>query len=207
MMSKHGFTLEKLIAYAAGELDADATAAVEAHLRDSAEDARRVERLRRIIATMRSDDSVAPSAEALARAKALFEVAPAPTWRAWIGQLEQIVARLVYDSRTQPALAGYRGGGDAVQLSFESETATIDLELVPPTKPPATKWTVLGQLATEWTMADVLVLLVSRSDDDVFVGVRPDEHGVFMIRSEPGTYDLLIRFTDKLIRLPDIDLR
>ncbi len=69
-------TYNQIIAYAAGESQAD-TSHVESCLQDSPELAETVSRFRGARAAMQADDSVAPPAELIAQAKALF-VAPKP---------------------------------------------------------------------------------------------------------------------------------
>ena len=205
-MPKKKATTEMLIAYAAGELDADVAAQVEAIVAESPADAARLARIRRTLATMRSDDNVAPPREAVARAKALFRRQPAAAHANWWQQIERVVASLIYDSRAQPALAGYRGVGDAVQLSYESEIADIDLELSPGGAEKDAVWTVMGQVATRDPAAIVAVVLVSRSQGGAQIEIKPDEHGLFTLRADSGEYDLFIRVADKVVALPNLRL-
>jgi anti-sigma factor RsiW len=205
-MPKKKVTTEMLIAYAAGELDADATARVQAVIADSPADAARLARIRATLATMRGDDSVAPSREALILAKAIFRHGQDARRTHWWQRLEQVVATLVHDSRAQPALAGYRGVGDAVQLSYESELADIDLELSPSGTQEHAAWTVMGQVSARPPAAIVSVVLVSRSQGGAQIEIEPDEHGLFTLRADAEEYDLFIRIADKVIALPDLNL-
>ena len=205
-MAIQKLTHETLIAYAAGELAPERVAEVEAVLRQSAGDVRRLERIRRMIDSMRIDDSVAPPAEALSRAKAIFQPSQRPFWCDWLDQLDTILANLRFDSRKTPALAGYRGTASAIQISFESEAADVDLELLPPAAAGTTQWTVMGQISTEKSLSEVQVALVSSADDTINLDIHPDEHGVFSAQTQPGEYDLLIRFSDVVLRLADITI-
>jgi len=206
-MPKNKATTEMLIAYAAGELDANAAAQVEAIIADSPADAARLAQIRETLATMLSDDSVAPRPEALARAKAIFRHEHAASLAGWWQQLERVVASLIYDSRAQPALTGYRGVGDAVQLSYESEIADIDLELSPVGAAKDAVWTVMGQVSTREPAATVAIVFVSRSQGGAKIEIKPDEHGLFTLRADAGEYDLFIRVADKVITVPQLNLK
>ena len=204
-MASQRIATDTLIAFAAGELDRQAAAAVEAQLSASPADAARLKRIRTLIDTMRTDDSVAPPAAALARAKALFRAESRPVWRDWLAALEEAVARLVSDSRAQPALAGFRSAGGAVQLTFESDTLEVDLELIPPSTD-ETRWTILGQLSSEEPIANTPVALVSERDAHTGSDAEADEHGVFKLQADPGEYELMIRLPQRLVRIPGITI-
>ncbi len=205
-MPRQKVTIEMLVAYAAGELDPDAVARMEAHLASSPQDAAKLKRIRATIETMRTDDSSAAPTDTLTRAQAIFKPEQTPAWRRWLQDLEQVVASLIFDSRAQPALVGYRGGSDVVQLSFETEVASIDLELTSAGAVRDMTWTVMGQISPHDTELQLVVVLVSQTDDTIWVEVETDEHGVFTLQSPPGMHKLLIRFADRLVVLPNISL-
>jgi hypothetical protein len=205
-MTDDKITIETLIAYVAGELDEQTAARVKAHIRSSASDAERVARLRTVIKTMRADDTLAPPNEPLDRAKAIFKPSRSSAWRSLRRQLEAVVASLVYDSRAQPALAGYRGAGDVVQLSYESEIADVDLELSPTGAQAGATWLVMGQISPHEMRARPVVALLSPSDESFCMEIAPDEHGVFTLQSASGEYELVIRFADRVVVFPDVNL-
>ncbi len=205
-MASKKVTSEMLIAYAIGELSPDAALVVETHVAESPSAAARLERIRSAIQSMRTDDSTAPSADAIARAKAVFRPLPDTRRESWWNRLERVVAVLVFDGRAQPARAGYRGGEGVVQLSYESDAADVDLELVPPASADESTWTLMGQIAPHAPTVHLTVALVSQSGAAASVEVGVDEQGMFTLRSDPGTFDLMIRVGDKVIVLPDVRL-
>lgn len=205
-MAHDKITFETLIAYATGELDQEAADRVEEHLRVSRTDAEKVSRLQSVIQTMRSDDTSTPPAELLERAKAIFQPANRSAWYELRRRLEEVVAELVFDSRKQPALAGFRGSSDVVQLSYESEVADVDLEITPTIAEGRTTWLLMGQISPHETPAHPIVALMSPSDETFCVEIMPDEHGVFTLHSAPGEYELLIRFADRVVVFPEVTL-
>jgi len=198
---------ETLMDYATDKLSKGDAARVEAHLSRTPEDAAKVARIRALLATLRSDDSVAPPGEAVVRARAIFKPDRLPERVGWLDRLERTVAALVFDSRQQPALAGLRGAADQIQLSYESEVGEIDIELqtVPGADP--ARWAVVGQISLNEPSSDVQIALVSQPDEMICVQVDPDEHGVFSLQADEGTYDLLIRASDRVIVLPHVELQ
>ncbi len=80
-MNSHPVSHEQLIAYAVGELDAEETGRIAAHIKGCVACAATVTRLNVIRATMRSDDSIAPPPGTLARAHAIFRSPAAPLHR------------------------------------------------------------------------------------------------------------------------------
>ncbi|MFO0838765.1 MAG: hypothetical protein U1D55_09570 [Phycisphaerae bacterium] len=189
---------DKLIAYAAGELPANETSQVEAAVQCSPELARQVEATRRLISLMRCDDSVSPPAATIARAKAVFQ--PKPTaMPEWFSTLGRVVASLIFDSRMQPALAGFRGDQDGFSLSFQADRAEIDLQVEPATgsEPPGT-WNVTGQVSD--LSAHAVELAWAWSDEGTLVrAVQSDSHGAFAFQTLPGTYDLLVKLEDRVL--------
>jgi anti-sigma factor RsiW len=201
-MSKERVNDALLLAYAAGELDREAAARVEAHLSADAADAERVRLYRGVIETMRSDDSLAPPASAMERARAIFQVAPARREN-WLDKLERVIATLIFDSRAEPALAGFRGADTAVQLSFESEIADVDLQLEQQDQPEG-EWLVMGQATARREQPVSSVALLPSDSVEPVAEVRPDPHGVFRLQAAAGKYRLAIRVGEQAVVLPDI---
>jgi anti-sigma factor RsiW len=205
-MAKDDITYEMLIAYAAGELPADAVARVEAHLARFPDDAVALERIQATIQAMRADDSVDPPAKTLARAKAIFQPMERPARPSWLDRLERVVADLVFDSRTQPALAGVRGAGEAIQLAYASAVAEIDLELLPGAGEDPHQWTLMGQISVPTPASNMEVALVSQTEGELYAQTQPDAHGVFKLQLGPGVYDVVIRIERRTVVLPAINL-
>lgn len=203
-MAQRRIDHDTLFAYAVGELSDDDAGRVEAHVASSRDAAEELARIRRIVATMRVDDSVEPPAETLAAACGIFGPATRSTWTEWLERLDEIVARLTYDSRLQPALSGYRGAGDGFQLTFESQGAEIDLEVQPNEDATSTPWVILGNVAPSDEPGETNVALLRRSDRALLEETIADGHGDFRLHADHGSYALAIRVADRLITLPEI---
>src|SRR5262245_34255792 len=103
-----GIAFEQILALAAGELDERSAAALQRQIQQSPETAEMLRRVQDTIQAMRTDDSTPPPAEVVARAKSIFARLHQPQRRGWLEGLREIIASVVYDSRLQPALAGFR---------------------------------------------------------------------------------------------------
>lgn len=207
MMATPKFDSDTLFRYAAGELDDSTRAFIRGHLERSPQLRERVAYWQRIINTMRTDDSEAPPAELLARAKALYQPPPTANWLTQIADLPRAIARVVFDSRTAGPVPGLRGASDTVELSFTTAHAEIDLELVPP-EAGATEWTLLGQVTTRGTATELRnaasVLLV-RNEVPV-ADAHCDETGMFRLQTRPGNYALYVNMHNQVIELPPITI-
>lgn len=202
-MRNHPIPYERLIAYAAGDLDGSAAAAVAAHLTVCAECAATVARFQAVGTTFRSDDSEAPPTATLARAKGLFarrRPTPDAEW------LQRVIARLTFDSRSALALSGARGVGGGYQLSFESRVADVDLELEPPEEPAAGRWQVLGQVVAHEDVPVRMVGLAPLEGTSPILQTDADASGFFTLYASPGRYDLLVSLPTALLVLPDIEI-
>ncbi len=204
-------TYEQLIAYAVGELTPERAAEVAEHVARDREAAATVARYREAQATMRADDVTDPPARAVARAKAIFSPPRTEKGPSWWEQLEHVLATLIFDSRLQPALAGYRGAGSGFHLSFESKPGMVDLEAEPIERSSAgiatrPSWRLTGQIDAETPVSNVGVALVRRGSDRPAAQAVADEEGIFTLEAPPGRYDLYLRHDDSSIVLRDIEL-
>src|SRR5262245_14586320 len=107
MMSRKP-THEQLVAFAAGEMTPADTEWGANFLSSDPEAAREGSMLQAIIGTMRADRSVPAPADSVAHAKSLFRPHAAGAGESWWQRATRAVAELVFDSRLQPALAGFR---------------------------------------------------------------------------------------------------
>ncbi len=204
-MSENQVTYEQLIAYAAGELAADEAAEVEAHLARDPSAAATVARYRMAQATLRGDDSVEPPAESVARARAIFDPGRAAAARPSIGEhVQRLVARLLYDSRAEPALAGLRGAGTGFQMSFELPGgAELDLQAEPADEADGA-WRLLGQVAPVLPRSKLRVSLCRAGSLLPIRTIEADERGAFALRVEPGTFDLHVSMPAGAVVIPDL---
>ncbi len=182
---------EELVAYASGELRAAEAARVEAHLALAPDTAREVTELRQVLATLRTDDSEAPAAEVVARAVAALSDKPRATMPGWLVHARRIIAELVFDSRAQFALNGYRGPGSSCQLAYESPCGRVDLRLSANAAGPK-PWRIRGQVVLGEDAQVGPVALVAAGTTDPVATVAADQHGRFRIDAATGLYDLLV---------------
>jgi len=136
-MRDRTFTDEDVLRYALGQLDDAGASDVEEHLAASPAARAYLARVRHVTAAMEADLGEMPSAEAVDRVRRAFSRRPAVATVGWLERAERFVARLVFDQRQQPMLAGFRGGGEAAQLAYECDQARVDLRLAPPRSPGA----------------------------------------------------------------------
>jgi hypothetical protein len=120
---------EQLLDYLDGRLDATLAQSAASHLTlgcaQCDEDREWYQQIRIVTAT---DDSLEPPAWVLKRALRVFN---APRFRTSIGaRVGRVVASLVFDSSSRPALAGARSAGaEGRQLLYRAEQYSIDLHL------------------------------------------------------------------------------
>ncbi len=197
---------DTLISYAAGELAGHEAAEVEAWLARDPAAARTVARYRLAQVSLRQDES--PSPEAAAQAKAIFDRAR-PARSGFSEQLAQLVARLIFDSRAEPALAGLRGRGSSFQLTYdlsseaaEEESPELDLQAEP--VPQAQSWRVVGQVAGCDQVEAMRVDLCRAGSPTPIQTVQGDRRGTFVLSVEPGTYDLHLHLPGRVAVVPDI---
>jgi anti-sigma factor RsiW len=202
----HPIPDEQLLAYAADELAPDAAASVADHLSGCRDCATTVHLYRLAAATVRASDELAPSAAALARAKAIFpQRSPLAEL---LAPLRRIAAELTFDSRSGSALAltGFRGDLSAYQLAFVGGGAEVDVQLEPPAAD-SSRWHLLGQVTTDLPTPSATVYLTTPETADRAVAeATADEHGVFGLTVLPGRYDLLVHVNDTIIVLPDLEI-
>jgi hypothetical protein len=214
-MTRSNPNFEQLLAFAAGELPSQEAAQVEAQLAMSSERAATVARLRATLAAMHAERGEAPSAAAVARALAIFK--PAADRKAnWLDRVQQVVAKLIYDSRVEPARAGFRGDNDGFELTVESEVGGIELQLEP--EAAGDTWRVMGQVTVSGTRQapthetqpaetpPIQVALVPPGTRVARVQTGADEHGMFSFCATPGTYDLLVRVGDTIVVVPNVEV-
>jgi hypothetical protein len=198
----------RLLAYAAGELDTAMAADVEAVLKASPELAATVARYRAVQAILRADDSVAPPAPVLARAKAIFPVRAEPAapdhLLGLFDTVRRVVAELTFDSGgAMPALAGFRGGGVSRQLVFEADGTVVDLQLEPPIDHEQ-RWQIIGQVETAALEDGLVVGLAPLDDEGSALAVTTDTHGGFHLSALAGSYNIFVRIEDSLVVLPNL---
>jgi anti-sigma factor RsiW len=207
-MTEPRIPYSQLIAFAAGELADDEARQVEAALAGNPDAAETVARYRMAHATLQSDDGVDPTPEAVARAKAIFKARREPAGEPGLAdRVGQLIARLIFDSRAEPALAGVRGAVTGFQLAYEMPESGAQLDLqadVDEGGADTRRWRLVGQVSSAETMPPPRVALCRAGSLTPICTVDADERGVFVVRTEPGTYDLHIHLPGGVTTVPDI---
>lgn len=126
-------TTAELADLAGGRIDTGARARLETHLASCAPCAAELAVLERLILVMRTDRTPDPVASVVARAVSFFVPArPAPLRArvtAWLQGLEEVAARLVFDSLREPSFAAARGSLLSRRLRFEAPGLELDLQV------------------------------------------------------------------------------
>jgi hypothetical protein len=151
----------------------------------------------RMLPSLQADRAPGAPDAVLSRAYALFNgIERAPT--TW----QRFVATLVFDSRTQPILAGARDlDGGAFRLLYKSDGAHIDLRCERNLR----DWTVIGQVLTVEKRELGWNVIARR--DTTELRTDTDALGEFRMRNlEPGDYKLVLRDNVREIVLPPIHL-
>ncbi len=182
---------EELVAYASGELRDAEAARVEAYLALAPDTASEVAALRHVLETLRADDSEAPAAELVARVVAARSDKPRATMPDWLVHARRIVAELIFDSRAQLALDGYRGAGSSCQLAYETQCGRVDLRVSENAAGPK-PWRIRGQVVLGEDAQVGPVALVAAGTTAPVATVSADQFGRFRIDAAPGRYDLLV---------------
>ena len=143
-------TDEQLILYAVGELAPLESVATERHLAASPQAAAYVAKVQAVLETMRTDESEAPSVVVIKRTIAAFSGGgESQESLGWLEPLRRRVAQLIFDSRAQPALAGFRGASASYQLAYDSDSRRVELRVSPPQRSARDAWRVRGQVTAE----------------------------------------------------------
>jgi anti-sigma factor RsiW len=214
-MSESRIEHEHLVDFVSGDLDAARREVVEQAIAADPRVAETVRHLRRTLTVIGEDDTRRPTAGALRRAVALFETSPPNAMVAWLERVQREVARVVFDSHAEPALAGFRGELETRQLSYESDVARIDLQVVPQEPDDRLDGAFRARLRGQVTpapehVAGMIIAAPSEHgvDDDVLTAGEPDAHGQFLITVDAGRYAVHFEFDDgaHAVTLPDLDI-
>lgn len=201
-------TTEQLAAFAAGDLTGTEAQSIR-HALESSPKLKAAElRLRQIITTMQTDDTQAASAFVIERAVMAFaeqarRPAEASPQMSLLEKVRQVIATLVFDSRAQPALAGFRGTSAGYQLSYETEGGDIDLQVTQ--SKDANLWKLTGQVALENKNLKGDVTAMFADTGRLAESANIDEHGRFRLTVPTGSYELHVSLVDRVIVLPELD--
>jgi anti-sigma factor RsiW len=194
-MKQENVTFEQIVAYASGELTGREASMVMAYLAVLPECDRTAQRLQEVIQRLRADDTVPGSAAAVRRALTLMQSLDEVPTTDWLAPI-RFFATLVFDSRAQLAMAGYRGNAASYQLAFESEPARVDLQILPQDGTVGDRWRVRGQVTVRDDAEVGAVTLMAEHTDTALATAVPDQAGRFKIDSDAGIFDLRIDLDD-----------
>ena len=213
MTSSNKIKYEKLIAFASGELKGDEASSIRDYVDANPAAAQTVAMYRQANLTVSTDESVAPPEQLVVKAKSIFTSQPKVSAISWLDQLQQIITDLVFDSRTEPALAGIRGVGTTFQASYEAEQVSVDIEAEPIEESigdssSQERWRVMGQIDMPESVSNIDVAMIPTETTSAIDAQQTttDEHGMFAIEVDAGTYDLLIRCGDSVVVLSKIKI-
>ncbi len=209
-MSHAKITHQQLIAYAAGELQGADAEQVQAHLERDADAARTVHRYRLARQTVLGDDAVDPPTEVLERARSIFDPTVHGRDRQSLAEcVGGLIAQLIFDSRAQPALAGLRGQATSFQMTWRLSPETemeLDLQAELTDAPGGQRWQLVGQVTSRDPIGPLTVSLCHAGSSSAVHSVDADERGSFVLRVEPGPYDLHLHLPGGHTVVPDIRL-
>jgi len=212
-----GISRERITSLVLGDLPAPEAAALRAQIAASPRWTAFAQTIESIVTTLRTDDSVAPPVELVRTLKtrlAMASASSAPSVLEWLASLPRSIASLVFDSRNQAVVAGFRGGGlaEAVHLAFSQDDLHIDLELTPLDGERTNRWDVLGQIDRNGATGPLDILALAgehAADSTAWNGAERlavDGTGMFSWPTRAGTYSLLVRSGDRIVVLPTIQI-
>jgi hypothetical protein len=212
-------TDEQLLAFAAGELAGEQARAVAAYVEREPWAAAMVAAYRAARHAVESDDSVAPPKHAVERAKAIFHSRVAKAARpgmlaSWMESVDRFMAKIIYDSRLQPAAVRFAdpSAQDRINLTFETEAGEVDVQAervtdVQTAHDANNQWRIMGQISeSKSTSTRRELALLERDSSEVVGHWFSDEHGAFALDASSGEYELLLRSGDRAIVLTPIVL-
>lgn len=203
-------TQQQLIEYAAGELTGAAAEQVRAHLQRKAAAARTVNLFRLAQQTVLDDDGADPPVDVVERARSIFAPGEPAGERLSVAEhLGRIVAGLIFDSRAQPAPAGLRGQATSFQMTWRLSPESgeeLDLHAEVTDTPGGEQWQLVGQVTGHDPIGPLTVRVCHAGGSAVVHSIDADERGSFVLRLDPGTYDLHLYLPDGLTVVPDLRL-
>lgn len=205
-MNSRETIVEKLVAFALGELGTADTAEFEAHLARTPSDRGLFERVRGVLETLKTDDTAEPDRALVDRVKSRFgEIVGQPT-PGLLERVKEIIATLVFDSRVAPAIAGFRGAPSGYQLAFSSDVADVDLQVVAPETRGEPIFTIRGQVSSPASGATSPAVLTRPGETAPVATGAVDARGLFCIKTPPGTFDLRFALPDALLTVPSLQI-
>ena len=192
-MTEPHITIEELVAWVSGELEAADGDRVAHAVAESPRLQADADRMRRLLLAIRDEEAFeSPTAEAIRRARALGRPALTPT-DDWVSRAVRVVISLIHDSRAEPALAGWRSGGDRHQLAFTHGPMRLDVQIAPDPDSTEPAWRLQGQVSPREATVGTPVAMTNHGTDQVVASTEVDDRGRFRLTVGRGEFDLLVR--------------
>ena len=199
-MNRCAISFEALADYHDNRADESSAARIREHLeRDCKHCRESLAWLERTAVTMREAASVSVSASLLERLHNVYvDRFRLPVRKSWM-------ARLTFDSRATPALAGARGNSEgAFQLNFSTDEHDVDIW---EESSGQDRWYIIGQvLPKEGDGAVVPDEVVFKAEDGAEITTRPDSPEFHVPVVPTGIYQVTLRMSDSEIRIADLSV-
>lgn len=210
-MTEPRITDEQLLAFAAGELSGFQAARVEEYLHSNAEAAATVALYRLVQQRYAEDDSVAPSTSAIARVRAIFARHAVQSARTnWLQAVDRLIAKLIFDSRLHTAAVRYADTGQRINLTYQAESAEIDVQAERQTPvgdgDHSERWQLLGQVSPPPASGKAKIALAVQGAALPIAEVQADDRGAFALQAMPGRYDLYVQLDERVVVIPNLDI-
>jgi hypothetical protein len=204
-MTETNELFENLVAYAVGELNAEEVRSVERRLADSPSLRADLDAIRQFLKTMREDDTVMPQEHLIQRVLRIFDQNNVHNSSSTLERTGRFIAQLIFDSRAQPTLSGFRGRGEGYHLMYASEVGEVDLQVTRDSAASSKLLEIRGQVSAA-DAHPTLIHLARRGDEETIREAYTDQQGTFRFDTQPGWYDLRIEFAEKTLLVEDVHI-
>lgn len=191
---------QSLLNYVEDQLSGSERAKVETHLSTACEQCnKKLALLRSALAAAAEDRSLAPPAEVLSRAVALYKARPRPAPHL------RVLAKLNFDSRFQMSALATRGAGQTRQMLFTTEQVDIDLQMIAEGEAHNLVGQVLG--VDDGDKAPGAFVSLQSADGALTKGTETDSLGQFVFKQIPsGVYDLVFDLGSQDVAITGLEL-
>ena len=160
---------------------------------------------------MSADDSVLPVRELVERVKDSIAPAAKVSLTDWLSHIGEVLATIVFDSRAQVAMAGFRGAAAAHQIAYSSPQCEVDIQVTPPEAggggPVETAWTVRGQVSNaQGEGLRASIAFIDRATRKLAAAMESERDGCFDLALRAGDYDVVVKFGSVFVTLPVLSI-
>lgn len=205
-MSSDEINNELLIAYAAGNLPQEDAARVESRIAHDAAAKATVARYRLAASVRQNDDTVEPPAGVVAKAKAIFRPIAQPA-RSLRDAVQTVIARLIYDSRLQPAAVRAGDAQRRVQLTYAAEDIEIELQAERDLQSGGGRWRVTCQITGDELPQDIQIVISPAGVDQTVFERTIEGDEMFSLNLASGTYEIRANIGNAVMVIPEMVLK